>query len=167
MSYSHEANCKYLNWTAYTLRITGWFFPQHMLLQLCRKRWWGHLHVNLQTEPIIHQDFLNKELFPNRPSSPNILMQCCVERSVWPLPEYQAVRACAASIHPQPCLAHLSHEQPHSTLLTHGKCPRSVRDFTKKSPQMWRGWEAGERNRRFGNNLFKFLFAVTISIWCN
>lgn len=84
MSYSHEALCKYLNWTAYTLRITGWFFS-HVLLQLCRKRWWGHLHVNLQTKPVIHQHFLNKELFPNRPSSPNILIQCCVERTAWTL----------------------------------------------------------------------------------
>lgn len=148
MSYSHKTICKYLNWTAYTLRITGWFFSQ-----LCRKRWWGHLHVNLQTEPVIHQHFLNKELFPNRPSSPNILMQCCVERSAWTLSTARISSSqslCCINpppAHVLPYSGHLSHEQPQSTLLNHGKCPGSVRDFAKNTPKCGRRWEVGERNR--------------------
>lgn len=151
MSYSHEAICKYLNWTAYTRRITGWFFPQHVLLQLCRKRWWGHLHVNLQTEPVIHQHFFNKELFPNRPSSLNIFSCNAVlkgQPGPSPLPEYQVVRVCAASTHLQPVPCHTwasipwaaSFHTPHSWKV-HQKCQR----FHKKCPQMWQGvsswWE--------------------------
>lgn len=148
MSYSHETICKYLNWTAYTLRIAGWFSSQHVLLQLCRKRWRGHLHVNLQTEPVIHQHFLNKELFPNGLSSPNILMKRCAERSAWTLSTARissTQSSCCTNpppAHALPHLGHLSHEQPHSTPLTHGKCPGSVRFFKKYLP-MWqevRGW---------------------------
>lgn len=155
MSYSHETIFKYLNWTAYTLRITGQFSSQRVLLQPCRKRWWDHLHINLQTEPVIHQHFLNKQLFPNSPSSPNILMQHCVERSAWTLStagisSSQTLRC----INPPPARAlpyfgHLSHEQPHSTLLTHGKCCGSVRHFSKNTPECGRRWEVSERNRRF------------------
>lgn len=87
--------------------------------------------------------FSTKRFFPNSSSSPNILMQCCVERSAWTL---SCARISSSQslccINPPPAhvlpnLGHLSHQQPLSTLLTHAKCPGSVRDFTKMYPQMW------------------------------
>lgn len=172
MSYSHETICKYLNWIAYTLRIAGRFPSQHVLHQLCRKRWWGHLQVNLQTKPVIYQHLHNKQLFPNSSSSSDMLMQCCIERSAWTLSTaiiHQAVRAYAAAIHPH-CPAVLGPFIPrpawfcipHSWKVLWECWCQEI--FQKGPPNMAGGerwvWEVGD----FDDDFFKVFLAVSIFI---
>lgn len=144
MSYSHETICKYLNWKAYTLRIAGWFPSQHVLHQLCRKRWWGHLQVNLQTKPVIYQHFHNKQLF--FPTVPPLQTCLCntTERLAGSLSAaiiYQAVRAYAIAMHPQ-CPAIVGPFIPWAAwfCISHSwKVPWDCwcQRFFKKNPQTW------------------------------
>lgn len=88
-----------------------------------------------------------------------------------PLPEYQAVRLYAASIHLQPVPCHTLAIYPMSSLIPHSSLMESavgVSDIFQKIPPNVAG---GERLVReigdFGNNFFNFFLAVTVIIWCN